>query len=265
MLRKAGCAGTWYPIDISEIDKYFNHKTKRQKAIAGICPHAGWVYSGKVAGEVYSSMEPASLYILIGPNHYGLGASVSVYDDGKWETPLGSLEVDKNIAGAIIKKSDYAKSDKIAHLREHSLEVQLPFIKILNKDAKIVPIALADYRVDVCKNLGQTISQVIKEYKLTGSVSLIASTDMSHYLKASEAKGFDDMAIEKVLKLDPEGLLKVVKENDISMCGVGPTAAVIWASKDLGAKQAKLIRYSNSGEVTGDYEQVVGYAGFIIA
>jgi AmmeMemoRadiSam system protein B len=264
VIRKAQCAGTWYPVDVSEINSFFNHKQKRRKVIAGICPHAGWIYSGKTAGEVYSSMEPASIYVLVGPNHYGLGEAVGVYDEGRWETPLGSLEVSSVLAQSIVEKCRYAKKDKTAHSREHSLEVQMPFIKVLNPNARIVPVALADYRPDTCRSLGEAIAQSLKEKRLDGSAALIASTDMSHYLPGEQAEALDRKAIKKILDLDPEGLLKVVENNNISMCGSGPAASVIWAAKNMGAKKAELLEYTNSGKVTKDYSQVVGYAGLII-
>lgn len=264
MVRNAICAGTWYPNEEVEIQAFLNPKAKRQKVIAGICPHAGWVYSGATAGEVYSTMEPTELYIIIGPNHYGLGLPISVFPDQEWETPLGNLKVNTEVVDAIISESKHIKPDRLAHSREHCLEVQLPFIKLISPDAKIVPIAMADYNANTCKNVGLSIANVIKEKKLGDKTTLISSTDMSHYLPDEYAKKLDNMAIEKILKLDPDGLLKVVRKEQISMCGSGPTATVLWAAKELGAKTAELIKYSNSGQITGDTHQVVGYAGIII-
>lgn len=264
MIRQAVCAGTWYPKSKPEIENYVNLKLKRQKVLAGICPHAGWIYSGKVAGEVFSSIEPAKLYIILGPNHRGNGAPVSVFPNGSWETPLGNLEIDENTADLIVKNSDIAKLDAQAHIAEHSIEVQIPFIKYFSPQAKLVAISLLDYSPQTCKALGQSIAKTIKETDMANETVLIASTDMSHYVPKNYAKQMDSLAVEKILKLDPEGLLKTVKEKDISMCGSGPVAAALWAVKELGAEHAKLIQYSTSGEVTGDYEQVVGYAGMIV-
>lgn len=264
MIRKAICAGTWYPDNAKGINSFLNLSAKKEKVIAGICPHAGWLYSGKIAGEVFSKIEPASVYVLIGPNHTGVGSAVSVFNKGSWETPIGELEVEETLAEAIIDRSKHAEADYTAHSREHSIEVQLPFIKTISPEAKIVPIALSDYSVNTCRSLGESIAEAILELKLADKTVLIASTDMSHYISAQEAKDLDSLAIEKILSLEPEGLLKIVKENNISMCGSGPTAAVIWAAKKLGGKKASLIKYSNSGYVTGDYTQVVGYAGITI-
>lgn len=264
MIRKAICAGTWYPDNAKGINTFINASAKKEKIIAGICPHAGWLYSGKIAGEVFSKIEPAEVYVLIGPNHTGRGKPVSVFDKGIWETPIGELEIQEDLAKAIIDTSKFAESDYTAHSGEHSLEVQMPFIKTINPGAKIVPIALSDYSVNTCRNLGESIAGAILELKIESKTVLIASTDMSHYVSAKTAKDLDSLAIEKILALEPEELLKTVKENNISMCGSGPTAAVIWAAKKLGAKKASLIKYSNSGYVTGDNKQVVGYAGIII-
>ncbi|MCB4790924.1 MAG: AmmeMemoRadiSam system protein B [Elusimicrobia bacterium] len=264
MFRKAICSGTWYPNEAGEINNFFNPKAKKTKIIAGICPHAGWIYSGQTAGEVYSRMKPSQVYILLGPNHTGLGSPVSLYASGAWETPIGNIEVDSLLAKTILTASEIIQSDFLAHKGEHSLEVQLPFIKTLNRDAKIIPISMSDYNPDICKTVGETIAGVLIDRELTAKVTLIASSDMSHYISGDRAKKLDSMAIDKILQLDPEGLLETVNANNISMCGSGPVAAVLWASLKLGAKKAELVRYSNSGDVTGDQKQVVGYAGMII-
>jgi AmmeMemoRadiSam system protein B len=265
MIRKAIYAGTWYPDKKKEIEAYLSTELKRRKAIAVVCPHAGWTYSGKVAGEVYSQVEPAALYVLVGPNHRGVGAAVSIYPDDAWETPLGNLPVEHAVVGAIIKNSKgLAQPDTIAHLEEHSLEVQMPFIKYFSSDAKIVPISLADYRPEACRRLGTAIADAVKKSPYAQRTLLVASTDMSHYVSAAAAKEVDTMAIETIIGLDPDGLLKTVVEKDISMCGSGPTAVVLWAAKDLGAQSARLIRYTSSGAVTGDNDEVVAYAGIII-
>ena len=264
MTRNDRFAGTWYPGTREEIEQFIDPSAVKRRIIAGVCPHAGWIYSGRVAGEVFSQMEPADTYVLIGPNHHGDGEAVSVYPEGAWRTPLGDLPVNAQLAREVIAACRFARPDTEAHEQEHSLEVQLPFIKYFSPKASILPIALADYSPAVCKDLGQAIAASLQKLNLSSNAILIASTDMSHYLQRDVAHKLDHRAIEKVLALDPEGLLKTVAENDISMCGSGPTAAILWASQGLGAKNARLTRYATSGEVTGDIDQVVGYAGFII-
>jgi len=264
IVRPALHAGTWYPNDRKAIEEFVQTDRERQKAVAVVCPHAGWTYSGKVAGEVFSSVEPADLYVLIGPNHRGTGAAISVFPEGSWQTPLGNLDVDRDIAAAIIEYSGIAQPDTAAHIEEHSLEVELPFVKYFSPNALIVPVALADYRLRVCRNLGESVARAITADKRALKILLVASTDMSHYIPAEDAKKVDALAIDRILRLDPSGLLKTVSDNDISMCGSGPTAAVLFAARALGAKTATLVRYTSSGEVTGDNDQVVAYAGIII-
>lgn len=265
MQRKALYAGSWYPTKKNEIRTYITAGAQQQKAIAAVCPHAGWIYSGKVAGEVLSQVIPAELYIMIGPNHRGIGSPVAVYPSGSWETPLGSLPVEESVAEAIVVNSaGFARPDVIAHAEEHSLEVQAPFIKYLSPQAKIVPISLADYRPEVCRNLGAAVAKAVRSGAYAQSTLLLASTDMSHYIPAEQAKEVDSLAIDKIEHLDPAGLLKTVFENDISMCGSGPTAVALYAARELGATAARLVRYATSGDVTGDQDEVVAYAGLIV-
>lgn len=265
MIRHSMYAGSWYPSDKTELRTYLGKPSKtKTRTYGALCPHAGWIYSGTTAGQVYSELSPASLFICIGPNHRGTGAPVSVFPEGEWETPLGSLTVNEQITRGIIENCGYAEPDTIAHREEHSLEVQMPFIKMFNPDAEIVAIALADYRVDTCRVLGETIGRVIRDKKLHDSTIILASSDMSHYIPAEEASRIDQLAIARIEALDPDGLLAVVSKNDISMCGSGPAAAMLWATKELGATKGRLIAYTNSGAITGDNEQVVAYAGMII-
>lgn len=264
MIRNTVYAGTWYPSTKKEIEEFIVKSAKKQKAKAVFCPHAGWAYSGKIAGEVFSSIEPAKLYIIIGPNHHGTGAPVGVWNSGAWHTPLGPLEIDEVTAESIIRLSGFAREDTLSHAREHSIEVQLPFIKYFNRDAMIVPISLSDYSPKTCKRLGEAIAETVKERNLSDSTVLVASTDMSHYVSAAYAEKADSLAIDRILELDPAGLIKTVEEHKISMCGSGPAAAVLWGAKGLGASKAKLIRYTTSGEVSGDNNEVVGYAGIVV-
>ncbi len=236
---------------------------ERKKAIGVIAPHAGLIYSGSVAGAVYSSIELPGTVVLIGPNHTGLGAPVSLMASGDWETPLGTVSIDEPLAASILSRSSHIHDDTLAHLREHSLEVQLPFIQYFKNDFKIVPIQMLDTRLETCRDVGRAVAEAIAA-RGQGDVLIVASSDMTHYEKASTAKEKDSKAIEQVLSLDPEGLYRTIKDYGITMCGYGPAVVMLIAAKKLGATKAELIKYANSGDVSGDYDQVVGYAGIVI-
>lgn len=268
MIRKAICAGTWYPREKKEIEKYLDLKAKKEKVIGCVCPHAGWVYSGKVAGAVYSRINFSGInqpfFVLIGPNHTGIGASASIMTKGEWEMPLGKIKTAEELANLILEKSQVLDEDNEAHLQEHSLEVQIPFIQYFFPQAEIVPISLSDYRLSTCQDIGQAIAQSLQQTNQQTNTVIIASTDMTHYEPQKIAEKKDKLAIDKILELNPEGLLEAVRKEDISMCGSGPTAVVLFAAKKLGVKSAQLVLYQTSGNVTGDYSAVVGYAGLIV-
>lgn len=272
MIRHPAVAGHFYkgsPEALrKQVEAFIVPGAERKKAIGIVSPHAGLIYSGSVAGAVYSRIIIPETIVLIGPNHTGLGAPVSVMAKGEWETPLGAVPIDEQLAASILAGSNHLREDSLAHLREHSLEVQLPFIQHFRKDFKIVPIQMLDTRYDTCVSLGNAIAEAVSgKYKAEArqtSVLIVASSDMSHYESAAQAKENDFKAIHHILNLDPEGLYKTVKSYGITMCGYGPAVAMILASKALGAVKAELVKYANSGEVSGDYEQVVGYAGVVV-
>jgi AmmeMemoRadiSam system protein B len=223
------------------------------------------VYSGSVAGAVYSSIDLPGTFILIGPNHTGLGEPVSLMAKGEWETPLGRVRIDEGLAAAILSRSRLVREDTLAHLKEHSLEVQLPFIQYLKKEFTIVPIQMMDTRLETCLALGSAVAEAVREQAKETGVLIVASSDMSHYISAEAAKKKDHKAIQRILDLDAQGLYYTVRDEDITMCGYGPAVAMLTACKALGAKKAELIKYANSGEVSGDYDQVVGYAGIVVS
>lgn len=267
MLRRPAVAGYFYQGAADKLTEqvkgFIESNAEKTRAIGILSPHAGLIYSGAVAGAVYSRLILPDTFILIGPNHTGMGAPVSVFPEGSWEMPNGLIEVDNVLASAIIGKSKYAAEDYNAHLGEHSLEVQIPFIQHFKQDVKIVPITMMSTTLDVCRDLGNAISEAIKETKK--DVLIVASSDMTHYESASSAKEKDQKAIEKILSLDPPGLHAIVKQLDITMCGFVPAVTMLYAALNLGATKAALVKYMNSGEVSGDYEQVVGYAGIIVS
>lgn len=266
MRRKAAVAGQFYHSSKErleeEVRRYVLPNILKEKAIAALCPHAGLIYSGPVAGAVYSHLVMPETFILLGPNHTGLGARVSMMAQGEWEIPTGVLSIDQKLARRIISESSLITSDTQAHLFEHSLEVQLPFIVHFSEKTRIIPITFMHASLEECKVIGEAIARAISQVDYP--VVIIASSDMSHYVSDDVARRKDKMAIDKILQLDPEGLYNTVTTERISMCGYIPATIMLYASRLLKAKEARLIKYSNSGDISGDYEYVVGYAGIII-
>jgi len=237
--------------------------TKVKKEVKGILlPHAGYIYSGKVAGAVLSQIKIPETFIILGPNHAGVGHSFALWPEGSWQTPLGSIEVDKELAEAILKRSSLVEIDYQAHLQEHSLEVQLPFIQYLAPSAKIVPLVVKYGSFHQLKKISQTLVKVVESGNKR--VVLVASSDMTHYQPRETAEKQDKLVLEPLLKLETRRFLDTVIENNISMCGYIPAAIMILTSKALGAKTGKLVMYTTSGEASGDYSQVVGYAGVTV-
>lgn len=282
MHRRPAVAGYFYSAELeslrSEVGRFILPDAPKRRVMGAVVPHAGFMYSGPVAGAVYSSIELPDVVILIGPNHTGLGAPLSIMAKGDWETPLGVVKINEPLASKLIDKFPRLEMDSLAHMREHSLEVQLPFIQYFKKVFSIVPIQMMDVRLETCRALGHAVAEVIKELRQQGAggkeadrwksetpdILIIASSDMSHYVPAETAREKDFKAIQKILDLDPEGLYRVIRDLDITMCGFGPAVAMLYACKELGATKAELVKYANSGDVTGDYVQVVGYAGVVV-
>lgn len=267
MIRKPAVAGYFYQSSPDglrkQVGKFVNADAVRIKAIGVLSPHAGLIYSGAAAGAVFSRVLLPETFILIGPNHTGMGAPVSVFSDGEWSMPNGTAVVDSVLARAITGKSRYASEDYDAHAGEHSLEVQIPFIQYFIRDVRIVPVTMMSTALEICREVGIAISSAIKETQR--DVLIVASSDMTHYESARSAGEKDHKAIEKILALDPAGLHHTVKEYGITMCGFAPAVTMLYAAMELGATTATLVKYMNSGDVSGDYDQVVGYAGMIIS
>jgi AmmeMemoRadiSam system protein B len=266
MIRQPAVAGHFYNSSSSklsqQVDNYIRSDVEKESALGIVSPHAGLMYSGAVAGEVYSRIKFPQTFILLGPNHTGLGSTVSIMSSGVWKMPTGDLSIDEEVAGKLKERSDIFKEDSTAHSMEHSLEVQLPFILTFSKNVKIVPIIMMSDSLDDCRSIGEAIASVISETEYP--VTITASSDMSHYVSDETARKKDKMAIDKILALDPEGLHETVRRESITMCGVIPATTMLIASKKLGADRAELVRYMTSGEVSGDYDYVVGYAGLMI-
>ena len=267
MIRRACVAGQFYPGEPSSLrqavaDLLKTGKGGREKAVAIVAPHAGYIYSGRVAGRVYSEVVVPDSIVLIGPNHTGLGANAAVMVNGIWETPIGNIEVDRDLAMAVAGATPSFSEDSVAHLGEHSLEVQLPFIHTINPSARIVPITVMSAGPRECEEMGRAIAGAIRSHP--GEVLIVVSSDMNHYEPDDVTREKDRHAIDMVLELDWMGLLKVTAERHITMCGVVPAAIAIVAARHLGAGEARLSAYATSGEGSGDYTHVVGYAGIVI-
>jgi AmmeMemoRadiSam system protein B len=265
-IRKPAVAGRFYPADpavlADDIRSYLSLETSRVGAIGCVIPHAGYIYSGEVAGAVYSSLNIPPRCVIMCPNHTGLGRPLSIMSEGSWETPFGLANIDSELAAELKQKFPCLQEDSEAQRIEHATEVQLPFLQIARRDFSFVPITLGTRQFEILDNLGKAIAEVLKQQK--DSVLLIASSDMNHYENDAVTRIKDHKAIEEILALNPRGLFDVVMNEEISMCGFGPTVVMLAAAKHLGATQAQLVRYATSGDVSGDRNMVVGYAGLIV-
>ena len=266
MRRAPAVAGRFYPARPAELRRelegYIHPTAPPEKAIACVVPHAGIMYSGHVAGALYSRLEPAARYIILCPNHTGYGAPLAIMSDGEWETPLGDVSIDSALAAELKKACPHLEEDAGAHRFEHSLEVQLPFLQFLQVEFRFVPIVLGVGRYDALEELGEAIAGVAQ--RAEPRPLIVASSDLNHYEPDNINRRKDQMAIERILALDPRGLYDTVHRQNISMCGFGPAVSMLTAARRLGATGAELVRYANSGDITGDRSQVVGYAGILI-
>ena len=267
MIRRPAVAGQFYPGSMETlkiaVDEYMTFDGEPKSVLGIAAPHAGYIYSGKTAGRTFARAIIPPKCIVLSPNHSGLGSRAAIMIEGEWATPLGNIPVDKELSRKLLDSCAILKDDIAAHVQEHSLEVQLPFLYYKQPELNIIPICVQRLTPDECKILGESIAKVIKE---SGEdILIVASTDMNHYEDEETTNTKDKLAIEKVEALDPEGLINVCAENGITMCGVIPTAIMLSACKALGATKAELIEHTTSGETSGDYDAVVGYAGFIVS
>jgi len=264
--RRPAVAGRFYPAHPDELKReiaaYLDPEAPRRKALGCVVPHAGIMYSGHVAGAVYARLEPAATYVILCPNHSGVGAPLAINSTGEWETPLGTVPIDAELAAALVRACPDLEEDSEAHRFEHSLEVQLPFLQCRQNELRFVPVAVGIGSYEPLAALGRALAAVASAG--AASLYLVASSDLNHYEPESVGREKDRMAIDRILALDPRGLYDTVRRERISMCGFGPTVAVLTAALELGATGAELVRYATSGDVTGDRSSVVGYAGILI-
>ncbi len=235
---------------------------RRQRVVGAVAPHAGFLYSGRVAGAVYARIEPPATLVILGPNHTGMGAEAAIMTEGTWATPLGEVRIDRALARAMLDASRTLEEDPLAHRDEHSIEVQLPFVQVLMPEALFVPICLMSQSLAVCRDVGRAVAAGVRQTRR--SAVIVASTDMSHYVPKGVAERKDRQAIAAIEALDAEALFAVVRRERISMCGLHPTAAALVAARELGATAGHLVQYATSGDASRDYQQVVGYAGLLL-
>jgi len=263
MKRMPAVSGQFYPGTAPGLSRALLAITReveaREPAIGVVAPHAGYVYSGAVAGEVFSSVRVPGRAVLFCPNHTGIGEDAAIMSHGAWRMPWGDVPIDEDLAALLENACPLLREDASAHLREHAIEVQLPFLHRFRPDVRIVPVALGRLSLDECRALGENVADAIAED--SERPLLVASSDMSHYVPDAVARRKDRMAIDRMLALDPEGLYRTVRTERISMCGVVPATVVLFAARRLGATSARLIRYATSGDVSREFDQVVGYAG----
>lgn len=273
-IRTPAVAGMFYPNEKKELKKVikecFLHNfgpgkippsNIKKKIFGVICPHAGYVYSGPIACNSFyeiSSNLP-DLFIIIGPNHWGIGSSVATMIDTKWETPLGEVEVDSEIAEEISKLTDVIEIDNFSHSREHSLEVQIPILQEIATNFKIVPIALINQSKEIAIKVGIAVAKISQKNK----VMIIGSSDFTHYESNEFAHEQDSALIEPILELDVDRFYDILHKKDISACGYGAIASTMIACKEIGATKGELLKYATSGDISGDKSSVVGYGSII--
>jgi AmmeMemoRadiSam system protein B len=279
-VRAAVVAGRFYPGRAEELVREIRQYTYPGKtpaeagriaAIGCVAPHAGYIYSGGVAGAVYARLKIPERCVILCPNHTGKGRPLAVMANTTWQTPLGSVAADAEMGARLLRRFPALEEDSDAHRGEHAIEVQLPFLQAQQPELKIVPIVIGTSNFDVLRGLGEALADVIahrqeggREQDRDEKVLIVASSDMNHYESDAITRVKDQKAIERVLAMDARGLWEVVMNEDITMCGFGPTIVMLTAAKLLGATSATLVKYATSGDVSGDYESVVGYAGIIV-
>lgn len=267
MLRLPAVAGRFYPSDAAELTAQIRQyaspesASKPVKAMACLVPHAGYMYSGHVAGAVFSRLELPRKIIILGVRHFPRGASAAILSSGAWRTPLGDAAIDEELAQAIRRVCPLLREDAIAHTGEHSLEVQIPFLQVLSPDFSFVPVALGTIRFEELVSVGEGLGRVLTH--AAEEVLLLTTSDLNHYEDDATTRNKDAKAIDRLLALDARGLYDTCRNEEISMCGLGPAVAMLTALSSLGAKETELVRYATSGDASGDRNSVVGYAGMI--
>ncbi len=267
MIRAPAVAGQFYPANPKELSALVQHyarESSREESVrrkACLVPHAGYIYSGHVAGAVFSRIKFPKKIVILGVRHYPRGESLAILSAGKWRTPLGDAPIDRDLARRVCAACPSLREDELAHSREHSLEVELPFLQVLAPEFTFVPIAIGAIRYRELVEVGEGLARVLAESD--EEVFLVTSSDMNHYEDDERTRWKDQQAIECMLRVDALGLYEVCHRESISMCGLGPAVVMLTAVQKLGVKKGELVKYATSAEVSGDRERVVGYAGMI--
>lgn len=266
MNRSPVVAGTFYPGSKTqwetEVRGYLGPPVQRQSAVLAMLPHAGYVYSGSIAGQTLAQLNLPETVLLLGPNHTGAGAPYALWASGRWNLPGAHLDVNESLARELLHHVPRIQADEQAHLREHSLEVLLPFLWVRSPEIQILPLAVADPDLDRLLQTAQAMSAVLARHN--HPVLILVSSDMSHFLSADKAKAQDSMALQAIMDRDPRALHATVRARNISMCGVLPMTLGLEMANALGASQARIVAYGTSGDASGDYAKVVAYAGVIV-
>jgi MEMO1 family protein len=265
-VREPAVAGQFYPgrreTLLRDIESYTRDRGDPIKAIGCIVPHAGYMYSGHVAGAVYGRLQLPRRYVILCPNHTGMGKPLAVISKGLWRTPLGEVPIDAELALRLKSTCPLLTEDAAAHASEHALEVQLPFLQALRGEFRFVPITVGTGNYDALCSVGEAIAD---SASASGEpILVVASSDMNHYEDDALTRVKDRKAIDRILALDPAGLYETVRREHVSMCGYGPAVVMLTAAKRLGAASADLIKYATSGDISGDRDAVVGYAGIAV-
>jgi len=269
MLRLPAVAGRFYPSHAAEltalIHKYVLIDSSNAPIPVRAClvPHAGYIYSGHVAGAVLSRIVLPKKIIVLGVRHYPRGEQAAILSSGAWRTPLGDARIDDELAGALKKACPLLREDSVAHSAEHSLEVQLPFLQVLVPEFTFVPVALGTVRFESLVEVGEALGRVLEASQ--ENVLLLTTSDLNHYEDDATTRVKDHKAIDQLLALNPRGLYDTCRDEAISMCGLGPAVAMLTAVNALGVKKPKLVKYATSADVSGDRSAVVGYAGMIFS
>ena len=280
-VRRPAHAGTFYPASrqdlVKAIEDSFTHRlgpgsiprpsqSRSRGSVGYLVPHAGYMYSGPVAAHSYYALAQEGapkVVVIAGPNHTGLGEAASVWRGDAWETPLGQVEVDQEVAKLIVGNSRYFTFDEEAHVYEHSVEVQVPFLQyVFGSSFKLVPIVIKLQTPEVSADLASALVKVIRENGV--DLTFFASSDMNHYEPHDITVRKDMEALKYVEGLDPEGLFRVLEAEDISMCGPGPAMTLLYMGKMMGARRGKVLMHATSGDVTGETDWVVGYASAVV-
>ncbi|QGY41630.1 AmmeMemoRadiSam system protein B [Pseudodesulfovibrio cashew] len=269
MQRQPVVAGRFYEADPERlngmVDGFLGLAEARrdEQTLLAMVPHAGYVFSGAVCGRTLGAANLARTIVMLGPNHTGKGDRFALWPKGRWAIPGGAVSVDAALAETLLEADPMLTPDTAAHLEEHSLEVILPFLRRLDPETVVVPIAVSGYVFEDLKRVGQALGKVLAG--LGRPASIVVSSDMSHYIQHDEAKARDALALEAAVALDPRGLFDVVRRNNITMCGVLPMVTGLYAALEMGATSGEVVSYATSGEIYGDYDQVVGYAGVLVS